>query len=395
MHFRFGPRYPITYADWSSREYAAILRCILSGQVHEGPETTRLLLRLREMYSPSDVHLLNYAHHGIEIALSIFKEHRPERNEVIVPAYICPSVPQAVLNSGLQVQSVDVQDDLNLSLDSVRNAIGPQTLAVIAPHMYGCPAPIKEIEALCLKAGVFLIDDAAQVVGIRVGGRLLGTFGDMGVISFAQSKTIVTGIQGSGGVLLVNRPIWKEDVAHSCATLPPANGRIISLVDFLWNYVWNSYTGHTGYYFKRLLKVIGWRSPKSTYATRISNLEASIATAQLDRLEQMIEDKIRIMKIFHETLKDAEIDLPQYQPGLFLTRLMLRLPKFVDNSTFRRKALKYGIETRLGYAVPKTNKELQDRVEHLVGMPYKAKMKPTEIIDACKKICCLMQSITV
>lgn len=386
MWIRLGPRYPISYADWSSREYAAIVRCILSGQVNKGHDLSRLAQRLADIYAPSDVHLLNYAHHGIEIALNIFKLSRPEQTEVILPAYICPSVPKAIHNVGLQIRSVAVQEDLNLSVEAVRQSIGPSTLAVIAPHMYGRPASIIDIEALCQKNNIFLIDDAAQVVGVRVGGRLLGTFGDMGVISFAQSKTIVTGIQGSGGVLLVNRPIWKECTNQSCRALPPARNRLIPLADFLWNYIWHAYTGNTGYYIKRLLKVLGWRSHDLDNPTCISNLEAAIALAQLERLEEIIDGKVKVGHFYHEALKNTGIDFPQYLPGIFLTRAMLRLPTFADTKIVQQVALTRGIETRTGYAISNINESLQSKIEGLIGVSIRADMRADEVIDICHNL---------
>ena len=114
-------------------------------------------------------------------------------------------------------------------------------------------------------------------------GRLLGTFGDVGVISFAQSKTIVTGIRGSGGVLLINRPALAAQLREACEILPTSSGRLGQWADFLWNHVGHVYTGHSGYYLSRVLVALGHAPAAAAPAMQISNLEAGIALAQLGR----------------------------------------------------------------------------------------------------------------
>ncbi|QHE76708.1 DegT/DnrJ/EryC1/StrS family aminotransferase [Hydrogenophaga sp. PBL-H3] len=391
-------RQPLAFADWSGAEYAAMASCLLRGRVHQGPNTTLLAQRLAQLYAPSGVHLTNYGHHAIEIALGLFKRQRPERTEVIVPAYICPSVVSAVSACGLRVRSVDVQDDLNMGPADVQAALGPDTLAVIAPHMYGCPARIGEIEALCDAAQVFLIDDAAQVVGVRQDGRLLGTFGDMGVISFAQSKTIVTGIRGSGGVLLVNRPAWTAEASRVCTELPPASGRLGALADFLWNHVGHVHTGHSGYYLGRVMSALGAVPSTPSAATQISHLEAGIALAQLDRLDALLGEKVRIAQAYHQALqRHPRLRFPQFAPGRFLARVMLLLPEGADMATFRREVLARGVETRLGYAAQVGAGEHAPQAEsfarRLVGVPCRAGMGQADVDAICAVLDTALQGV--
>lgn len=380
-------RYPIAYADWSIREYGAIARCILSGRVHHDGVSSKLLAqRLGSMYAPSDVFLLNYAHHGIEMALQGFARLHPSRREVILPAYICPSVPRAVLACGLRVRWVDVQDDLNLSASCVAQALRPDTLAVIVPHMFGCPAPVAEIEDLCRKSGVAMIDDAAQVAGIRINNRLLGTFGDVGVISFAQSKTIVTGVRGSGAALLVNRQEHLPGLREQVAQLPTSSGRVFAFLDFLLNYQWDHYFGAIGYrivhrFFER------YGPPKAV--TRISQMDASVALVQCARLDQILEEKIRITAAYHQTLEAFPmLAFPQYAEGRFLARVMFLLPEGVNIDQVGQLARRHGLETRLGYTI---DAQLASVAPHavalsrrLLGVPVCPSMSESDILNICK-----------
>jgi dTDP-4-amino-4,6-dideoxygalactose transaminase len=229
----------ISYADWSGAEYRAILRCILTGRVANGGNIARLTQRLTALYAPASVYPVNFGHTAIRMALALFvRRTGNDRNEVVIPRYICPSVVQSVQGAGLIPVMADVGADLNLTAASVQAMLGPRTLAVIAPHMFGCPADIGAIERVCRTAGVFLIDDAAQVIGITRDGRHLGTFGDIGVVSFAQSKTVVAGVRGAGGLLLVNNAELDEPLRAQWQTLAPARGRLHALVFFMFNYVW-------------------------------------------------------------------------------------------------------------------------------------------------------------
>lgn len=381
------PHYLTAYADWSSREYGAAVRCVVTARTHEGPAPAQLAQCLQAMYTPSSVRLLNYAHHGIAWALAWFARQQPARREVIVPAYICPSVPQTVRAAGLTVRCVPVGDDLNLTVEGVRGALGPATLAVIAPHMYGCPAPIEDLEVLCRESGVFLLDDAAQVVGERASERLLGTFGDVGVISFAQSKAIVTGIRGSGGVLLVNRSQWMDEADRACAALAPANGRLAALADFLWNHLWHAHTGHSGYYLQRVRERLGIRATTPAGPTRISNLEAAVALVQLDRWGAMRQERLRVLNTYHETLRGMSgLSLPQYQPGRYLARVMVQLPPGVDGQEVRRRLAAAGVQGRAPYpTVPEAGQDPAGaaRVQSLIGLPASSRLSATDIAAIC------------
>ena len=361
---------------------------LLRGRVHQGPAPALLQQRLAQRYAPSEVHLVNYGHHAIEIALKAFRHERPGRVEVIVPAYICPSVVQAVAACGLRVRSVEVQADLNMAPADIATALNADTLAVIGPHMYGCPARMGDIEALCESAQVFLIDDAAQVVGVRQDGRLLGTFGDVGVISFAQSKTIVTGIRGSGGVLLINRPALAARLRGACEALPAARGRLGPWADFLWNHVGHAHTGHSGYYLGRVLAALGHAPAGAAPAMQISHLEAGIALAQLGRLDALLAEKVRIAEAYHQALQVCpRLQFPQFAPGRFLARVMLLLPQGVDLERVRREALRQGVETRTGYAAfvsPNASApRAVDMAHRLLGVPCRPGMTQADVQTIC------------
>jgi dTDP-4-amino-4,6-dideoxygalactose transaminase len=387
-HGENGMQQRIVYADWTTPELLAMGRCLLTGQVHEGPAPQALAARMSDLYAPSRVHLLGSAHHGIEVALEQFRSNCPGRNEVIVPAYICPSVPASVRSCGLTVRWVEVGGDLNLSVSSVARAISPQTLAVIAPHMFGCPAPIESLESLCRDAGVALIDDAAQVVGVRVAGRLLGTFGDAGVISFAQTKAIVTGVHGSGGALLVNRPSALPRVGDVLSRLVKPSGRLAALADFWLNYQARHYLGGLGHRVAKHRPEWLGRTTGPDSRCRISHLDASVALVQLGRLDELVAEKRRIVKMYREVLSAfPNLGFPQYGDDRFLARVMLLLPEGVNREQVRARAVQLGLETRLGYVVTADAAYHGPRAvalsNRLLGVPVRRGMRETDVTEIC------------
>jgi dTDP-4-amino-4,6-dideoxygalactose transaminase len=120
-------------------------------------------------------------------------------DDVVLPSFVCTSVLQAVLHTGARPVFADVGCNLNVTLETVLDALTMRTRCVVVPHLFGAPAPIGSIERALRERGISLLDDAAQALGARVEGRPLGSFGNCGVLSCGPGKPLA----GSGGGLLV------------------------------------------------------------------------------------------------------------------------------------------------------------------------------------------------
>ncbi|MBQ7529986.1 DegT/DnrJ/EryC1/StrS family aminotransferase [bacterium] len=130
-------------------------------------------------------------------------------DEVIVPSFTFVASAGAVALAGSRVVFADVDsDNFALNLDSLRRSITPKTKAVVAVHLYGHPAPIKEIKDICKEHNLYLIEDCAQSTGAMIDGQKVGTFGDMACFSFFPSKNL--GGIGDGGMVLTSDPKFYE-----------------------------------------------------------------------------------------------------------------------------------------------------------------------------------------
>jgi 8-amino-3,8-dideoxy-alpha-D-manno-octulosonate transaminase len=138
-------------------------------------------------------------------------------DEVIVPPFTFIATYEAVLEVGAVPIVGDIDESLNLDPDSIEKRISPYTKAVIPVHMCGAASRIDKIVEIAKKHKLKVLEDNAQSAGGSFRGKKLGTFGDMGILSFDYYKTMTT---GEGGMVLTNsrelflRADWYHDHGH-------------------------------------------------------------------------------------------------------------------------------------------------------------------------------------
>lgn len=134
--------------------------------------------------------IINYAPLGRVAILKICKEYHKPNTKIILPVYICESVKKILIENSFILEYCDINiDDLNPCIDSISKIINENEISiVIVPSMYGNAADLINIYKLCLKNNIKMIDDAAQSAGAILDNRLLGNFGDAGLIAFSPGK---------------------------------------------------------------------------------------------------------------------------------------------------------------------------------------------------------------
>ncbi len=119
--------------------------------------------------------------------------------EVVVPSFTFYATAEAIVTAGAVPVFCDVDPDTrNVTPDTVRPALSPRTAAIAAVDLFGCPAPIADLEAL----GLPVLEDAAQAAGATWGGRRAGTLSLAGTFSFYPSKNL--GCFGDGGAIVTD-----------------------------------------------------------------------------------------------------------------------------------------------------------------------------------------------
>jgi perosamine synthetase len=121
-------------------------------------------------------------------------------SRVILPAYGCPTVPQAVLSAGLQPVFCDVcPETLDLDASALKRLVSKDVLAIVQVHLYGLAQDVEPLLEMGREHEIFLIEDAAQAFGATLRGCQVGTIGDAGLYSLGRGKCLPT---GHGGVIV-------------------------------------------------------------------------------------------------------------------------------------------------------------------------------------------------
>lgn len=167
---------------------------------------------LQAFFGVRRVFLLGSGKAALTLILRALSRLAPGREEVVVPAYTCYSVPSAIVKAGLKVSACDIDENtFDFAYDHLEKAILPKTLCVVSTHLFGLPAEIDRTLDICRRHGVFCVEDAAQAMGGKTGDRLLGTIGDVGFFSLGRGKNITC---GGGGVVLTNSDVIAREIAR-------------------------------------------------------------------------------------------------------------------------------------------------------------------------------------
>ena len=125
------------------------------------------------------------------------------QDEVVVPSFTFVATAEAVVQAGARPVFCDVDPEtFCVSARTVEEALTPRTRAIIPVHLFGRPAPMKELGELAEERGLHLVEDAAQAVGARLNGARVGSLGDAAAFSFYPSKNLFC--LGDGGAIATN-----------------------------------------------------------------------------------------------------------------------------------------------------------------------------------------------
>lgn len=190
-------------------------------------------------------------------------------DEVIVTDHSWIATAYAVTYTGAKCIFVDIDPEtLCIDPNSIEAAVTENTKAVMVVHNFGIPARMDEIMAIARKHGLHVIEDAAPALGAKYQGTKTGTIGDIGCISFQGAKI---GVSSEGGVMVTN-----DDEIFEKAKLLASMGR----TDREWPF-WSDEVG---------------------FQYTIGCLPAAMATIQLRRIDDLVENKRRIYSTYAKYL---------------------------------------------------------------------------------------------
>lgn len=179
-----------------------------------------------------------------------------------------------IVNLGAKPIFVDIlADSWCLDPDKVETAITSKTKAIVAVHLYGNLCDMGRLLAIGAAHGIPVIEDAAEAIGSIYYGQRAGSMGKFGTFSFHGTKTVTT---GEGGIFVTN----DEDLYEKVLTLSN-HGRIRGQTKQFWP------------------EMVGFKY-------KMSNIQAAIGCAQLQRIEELIKRKREIFQRYRQSLADVD-----------------------------------------------------------------------------------------
>jgi CDP-6-deoxy-D-xylo-4-hexulose-3-dehydrase len=229
-------------------------------------------------------------------------------DEVISVAAGFPTTVNPILQHGCIPVFIDVEfPTYNIKVEEIEKAITPKTKAIMIAHTLGNPFNLEEIVRIAKKYNLWLIEDCCDALGSTYNGQKVGTFGDIGTLSFYPAHHMT---MGEGGAVFTNNSVLKRamesirDWGRDCYCAPGCDNTCGKRYDQQHG------TLPFGYDHKYVYSHIG-------YNLKITDMQAACGLAQMNHLEGFIEARKKNFKFLSEGLKELEnvFILPQATKG--------------------------------------------------------------------------------
>ena len=311
-----------------------------------GPYGDLFEKKMRDFFGARDFILVNSGSSANLVAVGSLmapelEGHLEKGDEVITPAVTFPSTVAPILQNGLIPVFVDAEvGTYNINPHLIEEAISPRTRALIVPHTLGNPCDMDIIGDIVRRHDLFFIEDTCDALGSTFRGKLVGTFGDIGTLSFFPAHHITLG--EGGGVIMNGAKFSKiarslRDWGRDCWCAPGESNTCTK------RFGWQLGSLPEGYDHKYIYSHIG-------YNLRPTDLQAAIGVVQADRIPEFTEQRrknflrlYQAMEPYQEFIVLPKLD-PRSQPSWF------GFPITVKHGVSRRELVQWleaaKIETR-------------------------------------------------
>ncbi len=259
-------RIPLSRPDITQREMDAVADVLATPTLSIGPKLDEFELACARLTGRR--HAIGVASGTAGLHCAMIAANIQAGDEVITTPFSFVASANCILYVGAKPVFVDIDPKtLNIDVDKVAAAITPNTRAIVAVEVFGNPAGMIELEQLAQRHELALIEDSCEGLGGRVGKRAIGSFGRAGVFGFYPNKQITT---GEGGMIVTD----DDKFAAICQALRNQ--------------------GREG---------MSWLAHERLgYNYRLSEINAAIGLAQMQRLDDMLEARRRVAHQYIERL---------------------------------------------------------------------------------------------
>ena len=259
---------------YSPTEVEYIDEVLISGESQGGGKFSQLSAsRLKEISNSHKVLLTTSGTDALEMAALLLD--LKQGDEIIMPSFTFSSSANSLVLRGATPVFIDLDPkSMNMNLSHIESQINEKTKAILIVHYAGASTDMLELKSICKKYNLFLIEDAAQGYNSYFKNQHLGTFGDLGCISFHASKNLSC---GEGGALLVNN---SELIERSEIILEKGTNR--------------------KKFFSGLVDKYSWVDTGSSYL--MSEISAAILYSQLLNTEHIQKNRDDVWQIYTNNL---------------------------------------------------------------------------------------------
>ena len=294
-----------------------VYKVVKSGWVSSsGKEILRFEKKLAKFVNRKFACTVSSGTAALEIAVKSL--NLKKNDEIIMPAFTIISNAIAIIKN--QAKPVLVDTDIktwNIKIEDIEKKINKKTRALMIPHIYGFPCDMDKITKLCKKYKLYLIEDAAEMIGQEYKGIPCGSFGDISTFSFYANKHITT---GEGGMIFTNN-FKLHNKFRLLKNLNFGTKERFNHSEISWNY-------------------------------RLTNMQASLGLSQFKRIKNIIKKKRFIGNFYYNKFKDNNKILIQknkldYAKNIYwIFGIILKDKSKNFSKNFQKKLLTKKIETR-------------------------------------------------
>lgn len=258
---------PVNTPLLNGNEKKYLNECIDTGWISsEGPFIKKFEIDMAKYVGRK--HAIAVSNGSVALDAAIVALDIKEGDEVILPTFTIISCAAAIVRAGATPIVIDCEaSTYNIDISKIEERITQKTKAIMVVHIYGFPCDMDPILNLAKKYNLKVIEDAAEMHGQTYKGKKCGSFGDLSTFSFYPNKHVTT---GEGGMMLTDN----DEIAERCRSL-------------------------RNLCFKPEKRFVhdelGWN-------LRMTNLQAAIGVAQLERLDSFVEKKRHIGKAYMNLL---------------------------------------------------------------------------------------------
>jgi len=308
--------FPVSVPHISKKDINFVNKTLIKGWISSnGPEVIKFEKNFSKYVDRKYSVAVSSGTAALEIAVKALGIKK--NDEVLIPNFTIISNALAVLRQYAKPVPIDCNlDDWNIIISDIEKKITNKTKAIIVTHIYSFPNDMDKILKICKRRKIFIIEDAAEVLGLNYKNKRCGSFGDISTFSFYANKQVTT---GEGGMISVNSlQLYKK--CCSLRNLCFGRSNRFDHDDLGWNY-------------------------------RMTNIQAALGLSQLKNIKYIVNKKMNIGRCYFQKLKNNK-NLQILPPSNLFAKniywvvgIVIKKKKIIA-SKLTKKLAKYGIQTR-------------------------------------------------